>query len=90
MPEIRKLKRVEQDGIHIVSVSSDTARPVSAEVAVVQWEGDPYEGPLEVTPGEEALELPTRGKTARENIVVKPIPSNYGLITWDGTVITVS
>ena len=49
-----------------------------------------YEGATEITPTEEAQTIPTDGYMMHTDIVVKPIPSNYGLITWDGTTITVS
>lgn len=49
-----------------------------------------YDGAHEVTPSEETQILATEGKALNENIIVKPIPSNYGLITWDGTTLTVS
>lgn len=39
--------------------------------------------PYEITPGDEE-------QTFMFSVVVNPIPSNYGKITWDGTVITVS
>lgn len=49
-----------------------------------------YEGPVEVTPGGVSQVLLTTGKSLYSDIVVNPVPSNYGLITWDGTIITVS
>ena len=49
-----------------------------------------YEGAYEITPSEETQTLPTNGLRMTDNVVINPIPSNYGLITWDGTVITVS
>ena len=49
-----------------------------------------YSGPYEVTPSEETQTLGTAGKTLNANVIIKPIPSNYGLITWNGSVITVS
>ena len=51
---------------------------------------DPYDGEYEITPTDEAQVLQTAGKWNRENITIKPIPSNYGRITWDGYTITVS
>lgn len=51
---------------------------------------DPYEGPYRVTPGEEAQTLETAERTVMENIIIEPIPSNYGLITWNGSTLTVS
>ena len=50
----------------------------------------PYSGTIDVTPTEEKQTLPTSGYMLQADIVVEPIPSNYGLITWDGTTLTVS
>ena len=49
-----------------------------------------YSGPYEVTPSTETQTLSTRYKTLENNITINPIPNNYGLITWDGTTLTVS
>ena len=49
-----------------------------------------YTGAYTVTPSTEVQILPTTYKTPTRNIVVEAIPSYYGLITYDGTVITVS
>lgn len=51
---------------------------------------DEYEGPYEVTPTTTAQTLATRGLLSTADIVVNPIPSNYGLIQWNGAVLTVS
>lgn len=49
-----------------------------------------YNGEYEVTPTTETQTIPIIGLTARRNITINPIPSNYGLITWNGAVLTVS
>lgn len=49
-----------------------------------------YSGSVEVTPTTEEQVLQTQGKHLGEDIVIKPIPSNYGLITWSGLGIRVS
>ena len=49
-----------------------------------------YVGEYEITPGAETITLETNEKYLRNNITINPIPNNYGLITWNGTVITVS
>lgn len=49
-----------------------------------------YDGPYSVTPSQQTQTLPTTNKTLSQSIVVEPIPSNYGLITWNGTTLTVS
>lgn len=53
-------------------------------------EYDEYTGPTEVTPNQETQILNTAGLVVNQNIKVNPIPSNYGLITWNGSVLTVS
>ena len=49
-----------------------------------------YEGSYQATPTSETQVFETQGLNMVENFTVDPIPSNYGLITWDGTIITVS
>lgn len=49
-----------------------------------------YEGPYEVTPTAVAQVLPTSGLAMTADLTVAPIPSNYGLISVSGHVITVS
>lgn len=51
---------------------------------------DPYEGSYEVTPTDSTQTFATSGLTMTADFVVNPIPSNYGLITWNGSVLTVS
>ena len=57
---------------------------------VVSGGGNPYLGPYEVTPNQFEQILYTEQKTAISNIVINPIPSNYGLITWNGSTLMVS
>lgn len=49
-----------------------------------------YDGPYTVTPSQQTQTLYTTEKTLTQNVVVNPIPSNYGKITWDGRTLTVS
>ena len=49
-----------------------------------------YAGTTEITPSLETQVLDTAETIVLSNIVVNPIPSNYGLITWNGSVLTVS
>lgn len=66
---------VEQDGeVDVVTGISD--RPA-------------YTGPVQVTPTAEAQILPTASRTVLSDIIINPIPSNYGLITWNGATLTV-
>lgn len=51
---------------------------------------DVYTGETEITPSEVVQYLQTANKIVIDNITINPIPSNYGLITWDGSTLTVS
>jgi len=59
-------------------------------VRVVNATADEYDGPYDATPSSGAQTFPTTGKLMTADFVVNPIPSNYGLVTWDGAVLTVS
>lgn len=50
----------------------------------------PYTRTYTVTPSEEEQTLETAGLMMTSNVKVEPIPSNYGLITWNGSTLTVS
>lgn len=51
---------------------------------------DVYEGPYEATPTQFTQTLSTEGFTMAQNVIIHPIPSNYGLITYNGSILTVS
>ena len=53
-------------------------------------ERTPYTGEYTVTPSSEAQVLDTNGLRMTDNVTINPIPNNYGLITWNGSIITVS
>lgn len=51
---------------------------------------DEYSGPYEFTPGNAPQVVDIANKKATADITIGPIPDNYGLITWDGSTLTVS
>ena len=61
----------------------------SAKSAIIVG-GIPYSGSYEVTPSIDTQVLSTASRMLSQNVVVNPIPSNYGLITYNGSTITVS
>lgn len=48
-----------------------------------------YEGAYRITPTEETQTLATDHLMMNDNVTIDPIPSNYGRILWDGSVLTV-
>ena len=57
---------------------------------VVVSEAEVFAGPYEITPSAENQVISTRTKVLTDDIVIKRIPSNYGLIAWNGLGIRVS
>ena len=74
-----------------VSGSLSSTPTLSATLTVPNAAGVPeYEGDYEFTPTSETQTVAIEGLMARQDIVINPIPSNYGLITWNGSTLTVS
>ena len=48
-----------------------------------------YKGSYAVTPGEQPVVLQTQNHNMTENLIVGAIPSNYGRISYNGSVLTV-
>lgn len=74
-----------------VGVSVSTASSVSIGIGPTAYIDRPeYDGEFTVTPTQETQVLETAGKWLPRAVTINPIPSNYGLITWNGSVLTVS
>lgn len=71
-----------------------TVNPTTANLELalnVIYENAPaFAGAYEYTPTNSAQVIPILGRRATQNITINPIPSNYGLITWNGATLTVS
>ncbi len=63
-----------------------TGTPIAKEYLNVE----PYTGDYTFTPSDSTQTIETTGKRLTDDIVINPIPSNYGLITWNGSTLTVS
>ena len=62
----------------------------SAIVAVKVNDYRYYTGAYEVTPSDTTVVLNTADLMMMDNVTINRIPSNYGLITWNGSTLTVS
>ncbi len=71
---------------HNSPLSAETGIPGVREIIGPQ----PYEGPYEATPTRETQVFSVKDKYMTRDFVVNPIPKNYGLITYNGIVLTVS
>ena len=60
------------------------------QIATHYEQREPYEGSYIITPRDETQVLATNHKRMTADVVINPIPSNYGEITYNGAVLTVS
>lgn len=51
---------------------------------------DYYIGEYSVTPSDQQVILSTNNKVMYDNLVIEPIPSNYGKISWNGSYLLIS
>lgn len=72
----------------VTSSEETIGMDIGAEYAMSNT--DPFEGSYEYTPSEQTQTIPIEDLRATQDIVINPIPSNYGLITYNGVSITVS
>ena len=74
-----------------ITGSLSCMQTVSGELTIPEVvNAEYYDGPYEFTPSQHQQRAPTKEKLMRDDIIINPIPQNYGLITWDGSVLTVS
>ena len=74
-----------------VSMASNTVTVGMMLGVVVNVVGaDNYEGSYEWTPTAGTQTIPIEGLRAMQDITINPIPSDWGHITWNGSVLTVS
>lgn len=64
---------------------------VGVDIGTQVYRGQPiYTGAYEATPTQETQTFSVAGHAMSADFIVNPIPSNYGLITWNGSYLTVS
>lgn len=75
----------------VVAASVTPSAAIDVDVGTQTYRTpDPYLGAYEATPTQDTQTFATSGMTMAADFVVNPIPSNYGLITWNGATLTVS
>lgn len=66
---------------HKISGNLSGTGKISGTIQIQPTPGiEPYTGEYEFTPTEDLQTVPIQGKYATQNIIVNPIPSNYGRI----------
>lgn len=84
-----RLKLTESEDLNLSLSSSEAYNLEIGEITIAGHYED-YEGSYHFTPSARTQTIPVENMHTLSDIIIDPIPSNYGLITWDGSVITVS
>lgn len=74
-------------------ISGEITRDTPTLTGVVEISGSiypTYSGETTITPSSEEQVVLTKGKVLVDDILINPIPQNYGLISWNGSTLTVS
>lgn len=78
-------------GIGSIAGALSTLGTVDGSLVIAKIiDREAYKGQTEITPEPYLQTFETDGKVINGNFIVNPIPSNYGLITWNGSTLTVS
>lgn len=81
---------IKPQTVTIIAAPSNVGITLQDPIARDYVERDPYTGDYSITPGAEAVVLSVKDKRMTDDVVVNPVPSNYGRITWNGAILTVS
>lgn len=75
-----------------LAVTTDTAVDlgISTAIEVLETPVPVWDGSTEFVPSDTAQVISVHGYRFTDDITIDPIPHNYGKITWNGSVITVS
>ena len=84
--ELTVSDNVVEMGVTTDALSFGVESPIVVQAVTIPV----YEGAYELTPTAEQQTIPVHGYRFEQDLVIDPIPSNYGLISWDGSTLTVS
>ena len=86
---MEELILVLEDSSPIGLVIEDSS-PITLTLSDGETEYPVYDGATEFTPTRSVQTVVTARKVVLDNITINPIPQNYGLVTYNGSVITIS
>lgn len=78
-------------GIGSLNGQLSAQKTINAGITVPEIvDTEPFLGRYEYTPTQATQTIPIEGLKATRDITINPIPNNYGLVTWNGSTLTVS
>lgn len=88
--KIKVTPSVQQYNIQLGVVTPTRHHMEVGTAVIVRGNVPHYEGEYQFTPTEYEQVIPVYDLVCDQNITIDPIPTNYGKITWNGSVLTVS
>ena len=90
MPQVVPINVTGGETISLTVGGAESVAMALEQVRNIYIERQAYDGPYTVTPGAEAQTLSTNGMRMIADVVVGAIPQSYGLITWNGSALTIT
>lgn len=81
---------VQTDETARLGVNDPEAVELNAETHIVVDTTTIYDGAYEWTPTDSVQLIEIENKKALGQITINPIPQNYGLVTWNGSTLTIT
>jgi len=81
---------VLDDSLPLGLVIEDSSSPFTLTIGDGETEYPVYEGETVFTPTRQTQTVVTSRKVVLDNITINPIPRNYGLVTYNGSIITIT
>lgn len=72
------------------TIHADFSTSLDIDGKIVHPAQNIYNGSYIVTPSTQTQILETEGLVMNDDVIIEKIPDNYGLISWNGFVLTVS
>lgn len=90
MNEVNIPLKVSTDGEYSLGVDGGSNITIGVDTTITAANMPHYTGPTTIEPASVPQVLETRGMALDDDITIGAIPSNYGLITWDGSALIIS
>ena len=82
--------KISPVGLIIDAAPSSASASLTTPVIKEYIDAPAYEGSYEISPTDETQTLNCANYRMLQNLVINPVPSNYGRIDWNGSYLTVS
>lgn len=73
-----------------VKATVNVANTIVGKLVFRETSAEKYTGKYRFTPANKIQVIESENKLLLQNVIIEPIPKNYGLITWNGSYMKIS